>query len=289
MVGNALHAEGDVGKFLPQAFVQLQIVAVDGLARMDAPEQVLQMGGIAGIVEAGAVDQDVEVVFYNVGDVLQHFLVPHGVGGGGLLMRGHPVVDEVHGDTGGLALGERDEELLADAPEGVAADAVFNGIHLLHIVSQGHFHPDMLAGALHGKIDVVGQRKDGVGVELVGKLVAGNVHDAGGKIQHGGGQLRQKRLVLVVHVVEGTLDLGEGQFLGHLAEANALAQGDEFPAIAVAAERHIVIDPAYRQQCPSLLPRCTASNHEGRKKLFKAKENRHRVPVPVMPQRVTFQ
>ena len=132
--------------------------------------------------------------------------------------------------------------------------AVFGGVQLLHIVGQRHLDPDVLLGAFHGKTDVVGQRKGGIGAEGVGQFVSGDLHDAGRKGQHIFGQFRHQLPVLFVRVVEGPLDLAQGQLPRETAEADAFSHGDQLPAAAIPTERHIVVDPAQcLHRCPSLL------------------------------------
>ena len=89
---------------------------------------------------------------------------------------------------------------------------------------------------------MVGERDGQVGGELVGDLLRHDVSELGGKLQHIGIHLVDKRQVLAVDAVKRPLDVLQIDLVRHIAKPNAAPQRNELVPGAVLADGGVMVD-----------------------------------------------
>ena len=153
-----------------------------------------------------------------------------------------PRIHKVKGDARGLVGVQLDHEPPVNLLDGVAAQPGLPGILLLHLVDQGHLDVDFLPHPLDAEVDVIRQGQHHIGVQLVVQLVAGDVHQLDGEMQHLLGQFIEQGQIPLVHIIKPPVDQGQvGQLIGGLGEPDPLAVGDEGDPFLILAEHKIVI------------------------------------------------
>lgn len=127
--------------------------------------------------------------------------------------------------------------------QGTASQLVLIGVQVADIVGKRRAQGHARAGALDGKVQMVGQNEGQVGIEVAVQFLVGVLRNVVGSQENFFRNLLQQRIVFVVHIVEGALDLAQiFQLIGGGRKPDSLAEHNHFVALGIPGQGAVVVD-----------------------------------------------
>ena len=197
------------------------------------------MAGEAVIIEAAVVNIDFERMLNDAGNLLDDLFRQLGP----LVVRADvAVIDEMQRNAGNLLLRQLHPQFFLNQVNTIFANFIFSGVEVLNIIGKRNGNVNVLPLAFDGEFQMIPQCEnevcgDGTVVEPLGII-----DDLCADHQQLVGQLAEDTEVLLIHIVVGAVDLGQGYFARELPKPNAFTVSNHFCAVLVPAQGKVVID-----------------------------------------------